>query len=207
MREIGSEFWDVPTSTKEVELFPTSTQWYLSGRSALHAIINELKSAKSVSLPSWCCDSIVRPFVTAGFSISFYPVYWNNGLIQEIDSNCDVLFLMDYFGYSTPIPNLNGFKGKIICDSTHSIFSSRDIKADYYFGSLRKWFGVWTGGYVWTRDGHRINAGKKESQKYIDLREKAMAEKASFIAGLSDEKCYLKKFADAERLLDQIGIA
>ena len=148
MREIGSEFWDVPIIDKMNNLFPESSQWFLSGRSGLQAIIKELGEARSVSLPSWCCESMIKPFVDAGLEVHFYPVYWSEGqLFQEWSFDCDALFLIDYFGYSGAIPAPNGFKGTVIRDVTHSIFSTTYSDAEYYFGSLRKWCGVWTGGY------------------------------------------------------------
>lgn len=208
MREIGSEFWDVPVIEKQNNLFPESTQWYLSGRSALQAIIAELGEARSVSLPSWYCDSMIKPFVDAGHSINFYPVVVENGeLVQEIRADNDVLFLMDYFGYTTASPNLSGFNGVVIRDLTHSLFSSTYSDTDYYFGSLRKWCGVWTGGYVWTKDGHRLEAGSECSQEYVALRKRAMDEKAEYITGRRVDKGYLKVFDEAEELLETVGIA
>ena len=65
--EIGSEFWDIPVSEERNDLFPNYTQWYLSGRSALQAIIKELQNLHTVAMPSWCCDSMVKPFIDAGF--------------------------------------------------------------------------------------------------------------------------------------------
>ena len=208
-REIGSEFWDVPTINQKNSLFPESTQWFLSGRSALNAIIKELGEARSVSLPSWCCDSMIKPFIDAGMEVRFYPVYWREGqLIQEWSFDCDVLFLIDYFGYTGAIPDLNGLKGTVIRDVTHSIFSTSYSDADYYFGSLRKWCGVWTGGYAWAKDGRALSMADTDDNGYIPLREKAMKSKNSYIHGWGEEdKEYLKVFDEAEECLDKVGIA
>ena len=208
MREIGSEFWDIPTSDQKNNLFPESTQWYLSGRSALQAIIKELGAARSVSLPSWCCDSIIKPFVDANLSVNFYPVIVENGkLVQEVRIDSDVLFLMDYFGYSSPLPDLSGYKGIVIRDLTHSIFSTAYSDADYNFGSLRKWCSVWTGGYAWTRNGHPLEVGRTDESGYVDLRERAMLYKKEYINGERYDKNYLKVFEDAEARLENVGIA
>lgn len=208
MREIGSEFWDVPIATIGNALFPESTQWYLSGRSALQAIIKEMHSTRTVSMPSWCCDSMVKPFIDAGMEVHFYPVYWRDGLIQEISLDSDVLFLMDYFGYTGHNPDLSGFRGIVIRDITHSVFSTAYSDADYYFGSLRKWCGVWTGGYAWTRDGHSLIMENSDDIGYVPLREKAMNLKNSYIHrwGVTD-KGYLKLFDEAEDALEHVGIA
>lgn len=206
--EIGSEFWDVPVVDQQNNLFPESTQWYLSGRSALQAIIYELGEARTVSLPSWCCDSMIKPFVDMGLEVHFYPVYWSEGqLRQEWLFDSDILFLIDYFGYIGNTPGLSGYNGTVIRDVTHSIFSMTYSDADFYFGSLRKWCGMWTGGYAWTRDGHQLEYGRESGEKYIVLRKKAMTEKAKYIEGIEGDKGYLKLFDEAEKYLDYLGIA
>ena len=205
--EIGSEFWDVPTGGANT-FFPESTQWYLAGRSALQAIIKELKDCHTVAMPSWCCDSMVKPFVDAGYDIHFYPVNLNKGLAREIDLNSDVLFLIDYFGYTTPAPDLSGYMGVVIRDVTHSIFSTAYSDSDYYFGSLRKWCGIWTGGYAWTKDGHALLMEENGDFRYTSLREKAMQLKDSYIHGRCvTDKGYLALFDQAEETLEKIGIA
>ena len=208
-REIGSEFWDVPIIQEQNNLFPESIQWFLSGRSALQAIIKELKNCHTVAMPSWCCDSMVKPFIDAGIRVHFYHVYFYERLVEEIEDDSDVLFLMDYFGYTGKQPDLTGYKGIVIRDVTHSIFSSVYADADYYFGSLRKWCGVWTGGYAWKKDGHPLNMGKESSDDfgYVSLREKAMNLKNGFIHGWDvTDKGYLRIFDEAEDTLENVGI-
>lgn len=210
MKEIGSEFWDVPRCANDIDnrIFPKFTQWFLSGRSALKAIIRELKGCHTVAMPSWCCDSMVKPFVDAGFAVHFYPIHWERGLIQEIQCDCDVLFLMDYFGYTAVAPDMSHYKGVVIRDMTHSLFSAKYADADYYFGSLRKWCGVWTGGYVWTRDGQEIrDESNLDDYGYTALRERAMQHKSNYINGIMDaDKSYLAIFNEAEEVLENVGI-
>ncbi len=207
-KEIGSEFWDIPTIDFENNLFPESAQWFLSGRSALQAIIKELKDCHTVAMPSWCCDSMVKPFVDAGMEVDFYPVYFHKGLLQEISLASDVLFLMDYFGYTGKKPDLGNYKGIVIRDVTHSLFSKSYIDADYYFGSLRKWCGVWTGGFAWTKDGHKLLEEKGDDYGYVHLREKAMRLKDRYIHGWDvPGKEYLRIFDEAEDVLERVGIA
>ena len=215
MSEIGSEFWAVPTAESEYGLFPDAAQWFLSGRSALQAIIQELESCHSVAMPAWCCDSMVKPFADAGIAVRFYPVYpTSTGLRQELRTDCDALFLMDYFGYTGPRPDLSAYRGVVIRDVTHSLFSASCADADYYFGSLRKWVGVWTGGYAWTKDGHALPTGHDSDLGYTALREQAMQQKRRYINGYPDAqgntaagKGYLKLFAAAEDCLDRAGVA
>ncbi len=208
LKEIGSEFWGVPTTSKANNLFPETTSWYLSGRSALQVIIRDLSNAKSVAMPSWCCDSMIKPFLDAGIKVNFYPVYWQDGLRREINFDSDILFLMDYFGYTNLAPNIQRYNGIVIRDVTHSIFSATYSDADYYFGSLRKWCGFWTGGYAWTKDKHVLAIGETDNFGYERLRAKAMQLKARYINGdPKADKSYLKAFEEAEDLLETVNIA
>lgn len=214
MWEIGSEFWDVPVKKEKNSIFPESTQWFLAGRSALQAVIYELKECHTVAMPSWCCDSMVKPFIDAGMNVCFYPVYWQCGLIQEMCLDCDVLFIMDYFGYTSSEIDLSTYKGIVIRDLTHSIFSKSYSDADYYFGSLRKWCGIWSGGYSWTKDNHAIHMEQTKEFDYFVLRQKAMRLKRRYINSYVDNKergvknkDYLEIYNEAENCLEDIGIA
>ena len=135
--EIGSEFWEVPTCQNENLIFPQNTAWYISGRSALKAIIKDIKLSNvlnCVALPSWCCDSMIEPFVQEGVQIKFYPVYFDQGYLK-IDfsyiENCDAILKMDYFGFKRK-HDLE-FGGIVIEDVTHSVFNGDFPSADYTF--------------------------------------------------------------------------
>ena len=202
-KEIGSEFWSVELSDEENSIFDSSFSWYISGRSALKAIISDIKTKmkfKSVAMPSWCCESMIKPFIDFGVEVVFYPVLLNNGKLEQDLSEVDkesVLFLMDYFGYETTC-NFN-FNGPIIRDVTHSIFSKKYSDADYYFGSLRKWSGFLTGGFAQGVYGNDIKSTKIE---YVTARKNAMFQKQEYINGLRKEKGFLQTFACAEDMLD-----
>ena len=208
--EIGSEFWDIPVSAVSNNLFPPLIQWYLSGRTALQAIIEEVNHVKTVAIPSWCCHTIIKPFIDVGIKVFFYPVYFDKTLIQKLRFDCDALLLMDYFGYSHhEIANLSQYQGVIIRDITHSIFSKSYSDADYYFGSLRKWCGFWTGGYAWMKDGYKLASSKYGNDEYIKNRKKAMELKNCYVNKVPDaeehyvkDKHYLKLFKQAESFLD-----
>jgi len=202
MKEIGSEFWDIPISDKDNGIFPQNTKWFLSGRSALRAIIRDLKNIKTIAIPSWCCESMVKPFEEVGIEVNYYPVYWNKILMQDIKMDSDALLIMDYFGYTGPMPYLSDYKGIVIRDVTHSIFSKEYSDADYYFGSLRKWCGFWTGGYAW---GHGVEAAKETDEEYVYYRRIAMEDKAKYIL-YGGTKDYLQLFDKAEERLEKVGI-
>jgi len=150
---------------------------------------------------------MILPFIKRGKTIKFYPVYFHQGtLVQDIDLDCDAILLMDYFGYTTSVPSIDSFNGVIIRDITQSLFSRSYYDADYYFGSLRKWCGIWTGGYGWTKDQHHLFLSELNDQRYIELRSKAMDLKRKYIEG-NGNKDYLKLFDEAEQVLDNIGIS
>jgi len=196
--EIGSEFWDVPVSEQSNSLFPENTQWFLSGRSALKAIIAENRF-QTVGMPAWCCESMTDPFLEAGISVVFYTAGQS---VRELKT--DALLVMDYFGYTTDL-RADGFHGVVIRDVTHSLFSQTYDDADYSFGSLRKWAGFLTGGFA---------VGFKQKVTYTDSlpafasrRREAMRQKEDYIYGRRDSKDYLPLFSEAEKMLDAVGIA
>lgn len=206
--EIGSEFWDAFVSERENTIFANDVKWFLSGRVALRYILEDISEKggiKTVALPSWCCDSMIIPFIDMGIDVSFYSVYVENGMLkQDIRQcfNCDALLVMDYFGYVGFI-DCSEFHGIVIRDVTHSVFSNAYTDADYYFGSARKWSGLWTGGFAWSKDKWVAKKYVLEiDYEYIDLREQAMKEKAKYIDGCSNSKEYLLRFARAEEILD-----
>ena len=102
---------------------------------------------------------------------------------------------------------MSGYNGVVIRDVTHSIFSTTYSDADYYFGSLRKWCGVWTGGYAWTKDGQRFRVEMNTDDcEFKELRMKAMKLKCEYINGQGKDKSYLGVFNEAEEVLESIGI-
>lgn len=204
MKEIGSEFWDIPTTITTNSLFPENTQWFLSGRSALLAIIRE-NHFRTVALPSWCCESMIVPFLRSGVEVKFYPVHlMGNELVQDYLKNADTdaILIMDYFGYGDSL-DFSAFPRKVIRDVTHSVFSVSYQNADYYFGSIRKWAGFWTGGFTWGLKGEDF----KTDENYAALRKSAMQAKMQYIHGSSNDKSYLKVFEEAEEYLDECEIA
>lgn len=204
MKEIGGEFWNVPVTKSRNTLFPSNTKWFLSGRSALKAIIKELRGIETVAMPSWCCDSIIKPFIDAGISVNFYPIHYKNGFVQDITYDCDALFVMDFFGYTSNELDLSNYNGVVIRDVTHSLFSASYFDADYYFGSLRKWSGFWTGGFAW---GKSIKDTIHADPVYEKLRCSAMEEKASYIASPNTHnKGFLSLYEEAENILDNCSI-
>lgn len=210
MREIGSEFWEIEVGINDNKLFPNDTKWFISGRSALNYILENLlhkKQIQSAWLPSWCCESMIIPFINHGIEVDFYPVYFEQGkLVFDIPNDGELILVMDYFGFSCPI-ELCGFPGIVIRDLTHSVHSRKYGDSDFSFGSLRKWTGISTGGFAisrkpWELDIHVMPVNRT----YTELKESAMQDKANYIKGITDDKSYLETYAKAEDILEKSGI-
>ena len=209
IKEIGSEFWSVPVAETPNHFWHPDTQWFLSGRSALVCLLESLRRENSIetaALPAWCCDSMIKPFTDAGIRVQFYPTYFENGrFVQDysVVDHCDLLFLMDYFGYSG-YSNASKFDGIRIRDLTHSVFSGTYDDTPYCFGSLRKWAGFLTGGFG---RGISTSTDLSDNDEYIHLRRSAMKDKEVYIAGLTNDKNYLSVFNHAEEILDHCAPA
>ena len=82
--EIGSEFWDrgdgVNTSLKNI---PDWLDWGVenrflaTGRTALDHIIRDIQSTQLFQrayLPSYCCQTMIEPFLSHNIEVEFYDV-------------------------------------------------------------------------------------------------------------------------------------
>ena len=130
----------------------------LSGRTAIYYCLKNIICKRKIMkayVPSYCCDSMIEPFLEFGIEIEYYRVYFDGGLKYDIEIREDVdLFLaMNYFGYSST--NMDQYikkykeQGTIVLeDITHSMFSTKRYSenSDYLIGSLRKWMPVLSGG-------------------------------------------------------------
>jgi len=217
MKEIGSEFWSNPLSQignqHLVRKWNGDIRYFLSGRTALYALLEDIAhtgNRKTAYLPSYCCHTMIEPFVRLGFPVDFYPVIFNGEQFQaEIDAShhCDVVLVMDYFGftgdkYQYPPDAL------IIRDMTHVLLSESAVTddADYLFASFRKWGAVAGAGAVCKNKGKFGDAVTLSpcNAEYIKKRNAAYQMKATYMAGASNDKSpYLTVFSEAEELLER----
>src|SRR5699024_2517774 len=172
MTEIGSYFEKFLYSNKsinsELNWLPQEQSDYtftFSGRSAIElAIVDILKShnIKRVYMPSYCCYSMLSPFIKHNIDILFYDVTITPiGLNYEINlnENFDLFFSMSYFGIEHTqdelIKLLREKKILIIEDITHRLLSKKNHSpdADYLIASLRKWFPIPSGGVLMKKEG------------------------------------------------------
>ena len=209
MREIGSEFW---TQYNPANVTNTDNEKYLlSGRTALQFIIDDIllsKNAKKVLMPSYCCESMILPFVKSGIDIQFYHVS-DREIECSLHNDADIVLLLDYFGYeieeNVRIARDNQLAGKtVIYDSTHKIDGNYLVQkyADYSFCSFRKWF-YCNYAKVIKHQGEFFNNHERTfNNRYTNLRDIAQSEKMEYISGEKSKKNFLVKFSEAEQLLE-----
>lgn len=207
MKEIGSEFW-FDTNITESQNCSKET-FVLSGRTAIDLIIHDIQKSRKVRnvyLPSYCCDSMIDPFVRNGIEVVLYDMRFDGNIHYLIDENkaIDIFYVNNYFGYENTVRNdvIERFKAKgaiVIYDKTHSLFMSNDSTdalADYTFASIRKWMGVVCGAVVKKSFG-AFDAALIE-YPFLQCKIEAMQEKKRYIEGDSniDKQSFLGKYGE-----------
>lgn len=211
IKEIGSEF--IMDSCKRgrneyCHLADYSKRYVLSGRTGLYLIAQELQrdGIDSVALPSYCCNTMVVPFIDSGFSVSFYEK-------KEIPSYGAIL-VMDYFGFlkeETAIFAEQCHKAgrKIIVDATQTAFSRSRVYeyADYIVVSYRKWLDCLCAA-VYSKNGFRIPEYEDEHADYVATWRAAAKKKKEYIeTGNGEKQAFLDLYSKANHMLvdDYIG--
>lgn len=207
--EIGSEFWkESKQYIKEDETL------YLSGRTALYAIVKDAVKnygIRSALLPSYCCHTMIEPFIKNRVDIRFYDVYFSetDRLTADIPapSDFEMLYIMKYFGdtemvYEGVGKHLNGWRTTVE-DLTHSCFNKEyKTSAEYWFTSYRKWFAVDGIAVAGKRNSKLSEPEKGENIDYCRLRSEAFSLKNRFISNeIIEKKTFLKLFGEAEESL------
>lgn len=220
--EIGSEFW--LEKLPEEKPFRELPRWLTkfgdsilttSGRGAITLLLQNVKiNNKSVLMPSYICDSVILPFIEQGYTCYFYELDNNfSPLIKNIEEykNIGIFIHMGYYGFQTNScisDVLRYFKGQstiIVEDVTHTLFSryKRYKENDFYIGSIRKWFGVPSGGFLASSKNY-INNLESTNLEFSLLRSSALITKGKYIK-TNDKNLKiisLKQFSNAEEILD-----
>ncbi|SDJ26994.1 hypothetical protein [Proteiniclasticum ruminis] len=216
--EIGSEFWKVDKIKGIKSIQEEKQKILLTGRTSLDYIIKDIKIKNhfnSVYLPSYCCHTMIQPFIDNGITVEFYDISFKDGRFTyciDFDTKCDAILIMQYFGYSNVEVEqiIETFKEKkkiVIEDATHSWFSENrySLKSDYVFASLRKWTGLACGSIVMkSYDDFHAPFPSITNEKYVGIRKKAANLKKQYIeAGKGTKEVFLNMFDEAERLLEE----
>lgn len=207
--EIGSDFWGIDEKEGDIRFF-------LSGRTALDFIIRDILlcyPADRVLMPSYCCHTMLEPFLRNHVPVLFYDVFFDGqGLKADIPNAAgnSILFRMDYFGYGA----LSGW-GKedidknylcVVEDCTHSCArrGNAGSMADYTFASYRKWTGFDGFAVAEKRKGRfQLLPKSVVGEGYIQLHRSAKNRKKEYLAGRNtDKKEYLDIYKEAEEYLE-----
>ena len=217
-KEIGSEFWDVELVDGRQVVSEKTHGYLMTGRTALDFIIKDLKASRPlarVCLPTFCCHSMIQPFLDNGVALEFYDVGFEGGrFVHHIDleRRYDALLIMQYFGFCSAevgvaISRLREGGASVIEDATHSWFSDSPyhLRSDYVFSSFRKWTGVPGGALVLKRGGSFVAPlPEHSSAEYLGIREQAAGAKRRFIEQDAGTKTtFLDLFARAEKMLEE----
>ena len=216
-REIGSEFWTEAYQSLGIQSI--LAQWAqpvltVCGRTALDIIVEDILSSsqpKRVYMPSYCCHTMIEPFLRHGITAEFYNVYPTmEGFCCDFQSNkCDVVFLIDYFGFADPetekFAQAEKNAGKtVVRDVTHSMFrDNKQETADYIIGSFRKWFGV-NAGFAAKRTPWQKVVKLRQTDDYCTLRNRTFDLKARYNNTLDPEqkRIFLDMFRKAEEMIE-----
>lgn len=229
MKEIGSSFWisraELEFANRSVNFPPFSlfglkgsdSCFTSTGRSAIDLVIqNELFSNKSlpkiVVLPSFSCESVYSSFIKNGFEIRQYSIDSKLEVVDDLDvltEGAGILLIHKYFGFDTFSNNklIEKIKKKgtvVIEDLTQCLYSSFPrLNADYWIGSIRKWFGVPDGGFIVSSTKEIINKPTKKDKELETAKIEAQLEKYDYmVLNKGQKESFLNKFKYAEELLD-----
>ncbi len=220
-KEIGSEFWtDETYENYHHSMFTKDSRkekFLLSGRTALDYIIQDAQESyqlDAIWLPSYCCHTMVEPFVRHNIKVEFYDTFWNGKElvldIPEIQAQ-DALYIMQYFGcirdYPKRVWNIHEQGSLIIEDNTHTAIceGNKADLADYSYGSYRKW--AFLPGIALAKKEHGdfiVTVPEEMNEQYLRLRNHAAHQKERYIklGAVEDKETYLEEFRVAEEILD-----
>ena len=215
-KEIGSEYW-LEEYNQEGNLnyfnLGTDYKFLFSGRSALDYVLKNIDvNNKTVYMPVYCCESMVRPFLDNGYEIIYYNVGYDNEFTYDIDINvdCGIFMAMSYFGFSSSIMDkyIKLFKKKnkiVIEDITHRLFQKDNYccNSDYLVASLRKWFPIYSGGLaVNVYEKFKVSTSDyKVDEELIRLKKMAMSLKKQYMNDEFDNKVkFLEIYQECNKL-------
>lgn len=218
--ELGSEFYigSTPlTGNGVAQLLPAGmdSRYTLCGRTALELVLRDAVRQRSIRrayLPSYCCHTMIEPFVSKGIGVTFYDVFFTDaGICWDFreDNGCDLVFLMDYFGFRSAATAQTAASQKamgkcVVYDATHAMFcDGMDYSScDYVFGSFRKWMDVNAG--FCAKQGPWLDfPALVENRPYTAMRNGAFRDKQRYLSGEPVDKAgFLQSFNRAEEMLE-----
>lgn len=189
-----------------------------SGRDAIRVVAKMIKKeVNSILVPSFCCESMIKPIVDEGINIKFYKMtnelFADKEDINKLLEDNDAFLFMNFFGreifteeYLVELKN-NYPKLILIEDRTHEILDKKElsnITIDYTVASLRKWFALPDGGVVYGNINNKIHINKEQTSNYFSIiRKEALILKEEYLQNgeKSIKNRYRNLLTDAEEYL------
>lgn len=216
--EIGSNFITADLTDKPVkENWVDDCLFAGSGRTVIDVVIKDILKRTRIDnayLPSYCCDSMIRPFLDNGINVKFYSVrIGNHGFEYSFPSEdkYEIIVVMGYFGFQNSAIEefINHQKawGKIVLeDATHSIMCQMPYSelSDYVVASIRKWTGLACGAIAIKKSGRlSLDPGFLDSSsKMIGHFEYAGYLKRQYLEGHLHDKEHLKYYSMLEEEIE-----
>lgn len=166
--ELGSEYHLSLKNLSVVEnhlfeyLKPFEYTMFASGRQALACV--PLPEKEVILLPEYVCESVIQAF--SKYKVDYYRVNRDfsvdmQDIEKKIKSDLAAVVVIHYFGKMQSKGNLQRLReltkergAVLIEDTTQSLFSSRQLIADYGVSSIRKWMPIPMGGLLYTTEGN-----------------------------------------------------
>ncbi len=119
------------------------------GRASFHVILEEIKPTR-VYIPFYVCNSILEPLQKLNIKYEFYEIneyFYPKNSFDLLEK--EYILYIDYFGIHTSNVEklLSIYKEKLILDNTQAFFSEI-YPQNWAFNSLRKFFGVADGSFL-----------------------------------------------------------
>lgn len=212
---------------------PGQTCLTSTGRSALAKILACIlradPSVRSFLLPAYLCQSVVRPFLAAGFAVHFYPLdgclHIDPEALEQVASSVDArgILFINYFG--RPI---DADERQAIAELKRRVWVIEDCAmggllecggdpigatGHFAFTSLRKYLPVPDGAVIWNRSGLDLPDEQGEGDPpWVRLRVLGKLMRGEYLKLPTDdssaellETSYLHLFETSERMLDETG--
>ena len=220
--EIGSDYWltnsdyELAINCKDVLDFPydfPNVSLTNLCRTGIELLLYRLDIQNGIVIvPEFTCHSVIEPFLHHGFKVESYAINRDLSINEELfisqvqQVRPNIVIVHSYFGFNTIIKCLRAFLPPstiLIEDITQRFLSSFQlIDADYYVGSIRKWFPIPDGGFYSGKT--EIQTLKYEDGFFIDLELKALLSKGQYMQGeIRDKSTFRKSFSLAREVLDK----
>ena len=218
--EIGSDFFDYSYDEHRTtefwwEDFQYNVCYLKSGRNAIKAFCQSIRDGKkSVLIPIYTCETVIKPFIDEGWEINYYLVNRDLSIDEaSLSQNyrCkqpSVVFVQTYFGFNTVgnskcILECQNNGAIIVEDLTQSLFSNHHIeRADYYVTSFRKFFAIPDGGALISNNRFDLNISEANKQIVSVALEAYNLKRKYFQSGIASEKVvFREKYAELHSLI------